>query len=517
MTGRLPFNPDRMKKNQTGKRAGAGDDPSLVSVLGDGKKGEQAITVSQLATRIDHAIKAGITDRVIVIGEISSLSHRTHYYFSLKDDHAVIGAVVFASAARRMSYAPKHGDSVIARGRVEFYAPSGRVSLIITSLTPTGQGELEQQYKELCDELRERGWFDPTTKQELPAFPRRVAVVTSKDGAAIADVIDTMGKRCPSIELMIVDVRVQGASAKGQIANAIIQLNANADHLGVDAILLTRGGGSMEDLWAFNEMEVAQAIYESKLPIVAAIGHESDTTIAELVADQRCATPTQAAMHLSPDRDALREQLDSVRGRLDRSVQSEIRYQKQRLDAIQATRSLSDPREIIQIHRDRVVAKFDRMGSGYSGAIARRRSKLDQLAIRLAKHQPSAVHARREERLNQLRHRLARTISWAIASKRDEMTSIERELHAIGPAQVLARGFTVTTKSDGSLVRRADDAVAGEVMTTTFADGKVRSEVLKNDGKRADLDPRLMKQSPKSPKRKTKTARNKNPDQMGLF
>ncbi|MBL4699387.1 MAG: exodeoxyribonuclease VII large subunit [Phycisphaerales bacterium] len=460
MTGRLPFNPERMKSKQTGERAGARDDQSLVSVLGKAANdtGNAAITVSQLATRIDHAIKAGLSDRFSVVGEISSLSHRTHYYFSLKDDKSVIGAVIFASAARRMSYTPKHGDSVIAKGRIEFYAPSGRISLIVTSMTPVGEGDLEAQYKKRCEELRELGWFDPTTKQSLPTFPRRIAVVTSKDGAAVADVIDTMGKRCPSIELAIVDVRVQGDSAKGQIANAIAKINIHAERLGIDAILLARGGGSLEDLWAFNELEVAKAIHDSQVPIVAAIGHETDTTIAELVADERCATPTQAAMRLAPDCDALREQLASMINRLDRTVHSELRYEQQRLDAIVVSRSMSDPREIIKIHRERVAARADRLMGAVKDTVALNRAKLDRFAIRLARHQPTAVHARREEHLGQLHGRLGRVMTRVISARRDELAAISRELHAIGPAQVLARGFTVTAKPDGSLVRSSTDA-----------------------------------------------------------
>ncbi len=515
VTGRLPFNPDRMKSKHSVERAGARDDKSLVSVLGKGNDKTQAITVSQLATRIDHAIKAGLSDRFAVIGEISSLSHRTHYYFSLKDEHAVIGAVVFASTARRMSYTPTHGDSVIAKGRIEYYAPSGRISLIVTSMTPVGEGDLERQYKKRCEELRELGWFDPSTKQALPSFPRKIAVVTSKDGAAVADVIDTMGKRCPSIELVIVDVRVQGESAKGQIANAINKLNIHAPQLGIDAILLTRGGGSLEDLWAFNELEVAQAIHDSALPIVAAIGHETDTTIAELVADERCATPTQAAMRLAPDREALREQLVSVLSRLDRTVRSELRYEQQRLGAIVASRSMSDPRVIIRIHRDRLSANAAQLFGTLKASIAESRSQLDRIAIKLARHQPAAVHARREEHLDMLCQRLGRVINRTIEHKRDELGSVSRELHAIGPAQVLARGFSVTAKPDGSLVRSVGDVAPGETVVTTLADGKVKSQV--EGGSVPKADPRLQPTQHQTPKRRSKANKKPNPNQQELF
>jgi exodeoxyribonuclease VII large subunit len=505
-----------MKKPRTGQRAGARGDTPLASVLPDGNGSDSAITVSQLATKIDHAIKGGLPDRFMVLGEISSLSHRTHYYFSLKDEHSVINAVIFASSAKRMSYTPTHGDSVIAKGRVEYYAPSGRISLIVTSMIPVGEGELERQYKQRCDALRAKGWFDPSTKHSLPTFPRRIAAVTSKDSAAIADVINTMGKRCPAIELLVVDVRVQGEQAAPQIAEAIGRLNASTDRLGIDAIILTRGGGSLEDLWAFNELEVAQAIHDSTLPIVAAIGHETDTTIAELVADERCATPTQAAMRLTPDREALNEQLASVLGRLDRTVRSEIRYEQQRLAKIAGSASMSDPRHIIDMHRDRLQARVDRMGSALSRISAGARGNLDRLAIRLARHQPTAVHARREERLVQIHARIGRVMERVIATRREVLGALERELIAIGPAQVLARGFTVTTKPDGALVRSITEISPGEIMVTAFADGKVRSRV-DDHSEIASVDPRLI--PPISPilQRRSKPKKKPNPDQQELF
>jgi len=528
MTGRLPFNPDRMKSKQTGKRAGNGGDKPPASVL-DSKDEQTPLSVSQLATRIDHSIKSGISGSIAVVGEISSLSHRTHYYFSLKDDRSVIGAVVFASAASRMGYVPKHGDSVVARGRVEFYAPSGRVSLIVTSLTPVGAGALEQQLKARMEELRSKGWFDPANKQPLPIFPHKVAVVTSKDGAAVADVIDTFSKRCQGIELLIVDVRVQGDQARGQVSKAIELLNVNSERFGIDAILLTRGGGSLEDLWAFNELEVARAIYQSSLPVVAAIGHETDTTVAELVADERCATPTQAAMRLSPDREAMREQLDSVRSRLDRNLHSELRYERQRLNTLAGARSISDPSQLIGIHRDRLSRDFDRLRARTESLIAKSRSGLDRTAIRLARHQPAAAQARREEQLKLVSYQLSKAISRAVRDRKEDLLSITRELHAIGPAQVIARGYSVSAHSDGSLIRSVGDVNAGDQIVTTLADGKIYSNVSLGDSPQAESKhepPKAEQQSElaqptKAPKRSSRKSRTKsdatNPDQMGLF
>lgn len=511
MTGRLPFDPKRMKGAQSGQRADDGG--TSPSSSGFGGAGDRPISVSELASSIDHALRAGLPARVTVEGEISSLSHRTHYYFSLKDDKSVIGAVLFASAAKRSATRPEHGQRVIARGRVEFYAPAGRVSLIVTSITPVGEGALEQRYKQLVEQLREQGWFDPEIKKPLPTFPRRVAIVTSKDGAAVQDVIDTFARRCPSIELTIVDVRVQGDQAKGQVSRAIRSLNTNRDRLGIDAIIVTRGGGSLEDLWAFNEPEVAQAIFQSELPVIAAIGHETDTTIAELVADERAATPTQAAMRLSPDRNALLEQLSSLQARLSRGASHRIRFERQRLLQIQTSRSMGDPREVLSVHRDRLDALFGRARSGVRHQIASERAFLDKLAIRLTRVQPAAVHARRQERVDQLAARLERVMRRAITQRREDLERTARELHAIGPAQVLSRGYTLTLGDDGKAIRSTQDTKPGAVLETVLSDGRVRSRV-EDEGRRAD--PRLTPTKP-APRRKKRSANRKDVDGPGLF
>lgn len=512
MTGRLPFDPKRMKGGQSGKRAGKGGDAPPASVLAR-SDADRTMTVSQLASGIDQALRSGLPAKVVVEGEISSLSHRTHYYFSLKDDRAVIGAVFFASAAARSATQPQHGQRVIVKGRVEFYAPSGRVSLIVTSITPVGEGALEQQYKKLVEQLRTKGWFDPETKKPLPNFPRRVAIVTSKDGAAVQDVIDTFARRCPSIELVVVDVRVQGDSAKGQVSSAIQKLNSQRETLGLDAIIVTRGGGSLEDLWAFNELEVAKAIHESKLPIVAAIGHETDTTIAELVADERAATPTQAAMRLSPDRSALFEQLGSLEKRLAGSTQTRIRFEQQRLKNIESSRAMSDPRMVIGVYRDRIKALQNRASSGLRHQISHQRSTLDRVAIRLSRVQPAAVHARRQERIEQLDARLRRVMKRAVGQRREELESIARELHAIGPAQVLARGFTLTLGPDGKALRSVSQAPSGTVLETVLSDGRVRSRV---DGGDDGADPRLAPSKP-SPRRSKRAQKPTSKDTPGLF
>ena len=262
----------------------------------DGDGADPVLTVSELSGMIQTALEARLPASIQVTGQLGNLTKRRHWYFSLKDDDAVVSCVMWMSAVRRQRDDINDGDAVIATGRVSYYGPQGRTQLYVESLRPLGVGSLHRRFEALCTELREAGYFAPERKCALPSFPRRIAVITSATGAAIQDVTDTAARRCPATALTLVDVKVQGKDAAGQIARAIHHVDRRAEELGIDAIIVTRGGGSMEDLWAFNEREVADAALACHTPLVAAIGHESDTTIIELVADARAATPTQAVM-----------------------------------------------------------------------------------------------------------------------------------------------------------------------------------------------------------------------------
>ncbi|MCA9289351.1 MAG: exodeoxyribonuclease VII large subunit, partial [Phycisphaerales bacterium] len=328
MTARLPFDPGKMRGTPPA-HAGSSNSPSEPAAK---PPVDRPMSVAALAGLIAGALET-LPRPVRVAGEISGLRDRTHWYFDLKDADAVVSCVMFASAARKAGFVPENGQAVVAGGRVEFYAKGGKVSLICDRLEPVGAGALELAFRKLVGEIRALGWFDPERKRALPTFPRRIAVVTSRTGAALQDVLDTARRRCPAVDIAVVDVRVQGDRAAGEVAAAIEWLGRRHTHLGIDAILVTRGGGSMEDLWAFNEKPVAAAIVACPVPVVAAIGHETDVTIAELVADERAATPTQAAMRLIPDRAALGEQVEAVasalRGSIERQTAAAKRAEQQ--------------------------------------------------------------------------------------------------------------------------------------------------------------------------------------------
>ncbi len=489
--------------------------PGLV-VPGTGAPPDGVLTITQLAARIDSAIKGGIPGRVRVVGEVSNVSNRTHWYFSLKDEGALISAVAFASTARKLRALPTHGDRVIATGRLDFFAPSGRVSLIVDELEPVGQGSLERELKARVEALRERGWLDPESKRALPVFPRAVAVVTSKDGAAVQDVIDTARRRCPAVTLHIVDVRVQGERAAPEVAEAVRLLSASAHRLGIDAILVTRGGGSLEDLWAFNELAVAEAVRNASVPVVAAIGHETDTTIAELVADWRAATPTQAVMRLVPDRAALGEQLDAQARRIATAARQHAIAERKRVSMLANRPALRDPARVLDAHRERLLSLTRRLDAAARACVLHAERRLHRAASRLERHRPGVIQARREESLNALQDRLVRSVRARLRLNAEALDALHRELHAVGPDQVLARGFSVTTTADGRLIRDPSEVRPGDEILTRLRAGSIRSGVLgEGQPPTNPVPPRPAPDRPPARRRSRSAPRDER--QMGLF
>lgn len=482
--GRLPFDPSKM----AAARAAASEPESSP---------DAPLSVSQLATRLDAALRAGLAGPIRVVGELSGFRDRTHWYFDLKDADAVINCAMWQSHSRRQGFTPTNGQQVVVRGRVEFYPPQGKVTLVCDRIEPVGAGALEIAYRALLEEIRALGWTSPERKRALPRFPRKVAIVTSRSAAALQDVIVTMRARCPAVAILLADVRVQGDKAAAEVAAAIRTINAHRERLGVDAILVTRGGGSMEDLWAFNDRGLAHAIVESDLPVVAAIGHETDTTIAELVADERCATPTQAAMRLSPDAAALGRQLDSLQRRATGAVQSLMELAGARLATCAASPTLADPRGILARLDARLAHAADRMAHAADAAVNASRARADTLALALAAAHPRAAlaaatmrlasaevrvkaawHARPDDqRLDRARDGLTSAFDLAARRAADRLDAHARHLQALSPLAVLARGFTLTRAADGTLVRDPAHVRPGDTLITTTAGGDIPSTV----------------------------------------
>ncbi len=410
---------------------------------------DRPLSVSTLAQRIKAAVAAGLPGKLRVVGEVSNFSDRSHWFFSLKDESATLRCVMFASAARRAPSGIGNGVQVVASGRVDFYDAQGSVQLYVDEIAPVGRGDLEQRLRELMEELRQLGYFDAELKRALPALPRTVAVVTSRAAAALQDVINTAQQRWAGCRLLLKDVRVQGEAAAEEIAHAIRQISRHGRKLGIDAVILTRGGGSIEDLWAFNERVVADAIYECAIPVVAAIGHETDTTVAELVADLRCATPTQAAMTLIPDAATLHHQADQLHERLTLLIKRRIEHARQRVDAA---------------GRSRLIARPDQMLAPVRERLERLTRQLDQAAGRRVVQGLSRVDA------------------------------LDRQLRSVSPVSVLQRGYSYTLGPDGQLIRSQTQAKPGDRLITVLVDGRVTSVV---DGAASPPAPKLKSRKPR--------------------
>lgn len=480
MPDRLPFDPAKMaaaKRPPAAAGAAQAPGPSPGASPGSAEPASAPWTVPQLAGLIESAVQRAFPDRVRVVGEVSNARLRTHWYFDLKDGGAVISAVLFASAARRLGPVIEDGGQVLVSGRLSYYAPSGRISLIAEHVEPVGRGAAEARLRALVEEARALGWLDPARKRPMPTFPRRVAVVTSRTGAALQDVIDTARRRCPAVELLVVDVRVQGPSAAGEVAGAIRALSAQHAALGVDALLVTRGGGSAEDLAAFNDRDVAHAIVSCAVPVAAAIGHETDTTLAELVADLRCATPTQAAMRLTPDRAALLEQVDALARRLQAGARGTLRGAAQTLRQLASRPAVASPRRALDVQRARLGAAERALAAAVRAAVGAARRRLAERAVRLERLSPTAAQARRAERLAALEARLARAPARLLERCGVRVVGLARELEAVSPLAVLDRGYSVTTRAGGEAVRDAADLSPGERVLTRVARGAFASVV----------------------------------------
>lgn len=495
---RLPFDPDRV-------RGGEAKAP---------KAGREApLTVSQVGEMINQALLDALPSKVRVVGEISNLSRRGHWYFSLKDEGAVLKCVAWASKAGKFGFDARDGLSVVASGSIQHYVPHGQTQLYVDSLAPVGAGALELRFRALCEELRALGYFDVDRKREVPHFPRRVAIITSAKGAALADVLDTMAQRCKAVEILIVDVRVQGAAAAGEIAAALRFLARHHARLRLDAVLLTRGGGSIEDLWAFNERVVADALFNFPIPTVAAIGHETDTTIAELVADLRCATPTQAAMRLAPDGRELLVQIDQSSRRLATHLRHRLRYARQQCATLAG--QLPRPREILAAARRDLASLGQSLDQGAASRLRGHTGDLHRLALRLGLLRPDRVVLERGRRLGVAGFRLHAAAHEHLAASAARLDRAHATLRSLDPRRVLQRGYSITRLVDGRVVRRVAETPPGTRLLTSVSDGSIASEVTGADAALASPKPQAPGLKPLRPAPRRR--RGPQPNQMELF
>jgi exodeoxyribonuclease VII large subunit len=427
------------------------------------------LTVGELTRQIKDLLEYEYP-RVWVQGEVSGFRGRNpsgHLYFNLKDQDACIETKVWSSVAQRMKFELRDGLSILVEGSVDVYEPRGRYSLIVQRIEPAGQGALALAFQQLKERLAKEGLLGENRKRAprpIPFLPRRIGVVTSVSGAALRDFLRVLHRRHPRLSVLVCDARVQGDGSAGEVVRAIRCL-ARTD---VDVIVLTRGGGSVEDLWTFNEEVVARAIAVCPKPVVSAIGHEVDFTIADFVADFRAPTPSAAAEKLAPVLADLELSFGAAERRLSKAVERQILAGRTRFHRL-AVR-LADPRRILGRHQMRLADDTERMSRVFRRSIRNHQAQLQALEERLDRQDPRKRLAQTWQQLNKLAERLRARARHRSATDRRHFNKLETQLEALSPLRVLARGYSVTLKkSDDSVVRQAADVRVGEEITIKVA------------------------------------------------
>ena len=393
---------------------------------------QQVLSITQINEYVRNIMDRDVLlNSVAVKGEISNykLYPSGHHYFTLKDDGAALKCVMFRGNAMRLRFRPENGMRIIAMGKISVYPRDGAYQLYCTAITVDGIGDLHEAFEQLKAKLSAQGLFDPAHKKPLPKFPGTIGIVTSSAGAAVHDMLRVLNKRFPLTKVRLLPVRVQGEEAPGEIVSAIRYANY---HRLADLLIVGRGGGSIEDLWAFNDERVALAIYQSEIPVISAVGHEPDVTISDYVADLRAATPSNAAELAVPDADSLKMSLDAMTSAMETALKRQLKAARQHLSALSSTPALQSPTRYI-----------DR--------------KRDTLAL--------------------IRSRLVSAQQRSVSLKRQRFISLTATLDAISPLKVLTRGYAMVTDDDGDVIRSVNQLQNCDTVNIAMSDGELSATV----------------------------------------
>lgn len=400
----------------------------------------QVLSITQINEYIRRMMDSdALLGSIAVRGEISNYKvyPSGHHYFTLKDDGGALKCVMFRSSALRMKFRPENGMQVIAMGKISVYPRDGAYQLYCSAMVLDGVGDLYAAFEQLKTKLATKGMFDPAHKKPLPKYPGTIGIITSSAGAAVHDMLRILRKRYPLTQVRLLPVRVQGTEAPAEIAAAI----GYANHYKLaDLLIVGRGGGSIEDLWAFNDERVAQAIYDSQIPVISAVGHEPDVTISDFVADLRAATPSNAAELAVPDCEALFQQLDAMSSAMETALRRQLKTARGQLDMLSASPALQSPYEYISQRRKSLLLQSNRLIAAQNGNLSRVRQRFVNYAAKL---------------------------------------------DAMSPLKVLSRGYAMTTNEDGKVVRSVSQIAAGEQVQVVLSDGTLQATV--NDVKEKDL------------------------------
>lgn len=415
--------------------------------------------------------------QVWICGEISNFSQPSsgHWYFTLKDTTAQVRCAMFRNSNNRVTFRPQNGQQVVVRANMTLYEPRGDYQIIVESMQPDGAGLLQQQYEQLKQRLLEEGLFSPSYKQPLPSPARQLGLITSKTGAALHDVLQVLQRRDPSLPVIIYPTAVQGVDAPLQIVRAIEMANLRHE---CDVLIVGRGGGSLEDLWSFNDERVARAIFASKIPIVSAVGHETDITIADFVADLRAPTPSAAAEMVSRNQTELLRQLQAQQQRMEMAMDYYLAQCSQQITRLQHRLGQQHPQLRLARQQNLLERLRQRLLTATENHIRRGTQQQQRLASRLNQQQPQQRIHRAQSQLLQLEHRLTQLVSAQLSESKQRFGSAIAQLEGVSPLATLARGYSVTTADDGKVLKKTGQVKSGDKLTTRLDDGWVESQVL---------------------------------------
>ena len=414
-------------------------------------------------------------ERVYLTGQVSNFRKRpTHQYFSLKDDRAVIQATIWSGIYQKLGFDLEEGMKINVIGRVQIYEPSGSYSIIIEKAEPDGVGALAIQFEQLKKKLSEEGIFQDRFKQAIPQFAKKIGVVTSRSGAVIQDIITTVSRRFPGVEIVLYPTKVQGEGAAEEIARNIVRANERED---LDVLIIGRGGGSIEDLWAFNEEIVVRSIFESRLPIISSVGHETDVTLADFVADKRAATPTAAAELATPvTKLDLLTYLKNQEKRMATAVQNTLSKKKEALRGLIQSVIFRQPERLYDGYLQRLDQLMLRLKQGLNGELVRNQQKVQAQIHRLEQLSPIVKLQRYQDRIQQLQKLMRSQMAVTYDAKVAEVKRLSEALLMLDTSRIVARGFAIVKKED-AVVSSTEDLKVNDQVMLIMRDGQVDLEV----------------------------------------
>lgn len=433
------------------------------------------ITVSALNNYLKRKFEADAhLDHVYLKGEISNckIHSRGHIYFSLKDETSVISAIMFSTNAQSLAFEPKDGTKVFAEGKVTVYEGSGKYQIVVTKMQPDGIGELYIAYEKLKKELEKQGLFNMEHKRAIPKYPKKIGIVTAPTGAAIRDILSTIKRRYPIAETILFPALVQGESSKESIVANIERAQA----YDLDVLIVGRGGGSIEDLWAFNEEIVARAIYASRIPVISAVGHEVDFTIADFVADLRAPTPTGAAELAVPNMVEVFKLLENYKIRLQGSISNKIKLDKKKLDSLASAYVLKNPMAIYEVKEQKLSSLMDKLTTFIEAKLDYASTRLNSAMGSYALKNPLSFYEKDKEKIVALKNRLSSSIVTSMKDKDASYKLMLNKLELLNPLGILKKGYSVVTFEE-HVVKNANKVNKGDRINIRLSEGAITALV----------------------------------------